>query len=81
MALFCRIFVTKASIANMNSKDEQESPCLTPLFTSMEFVIQPLFFINNEANEASATAPPPPPHLGGLHQNFNAVLNVDFFIA
>ena len=31
-----------------------------------------------EANEASASGPH---HLGGPHQNFNAVSKVDFFIA
>ena len=31
-----------------------------------------------EANEASASSPH---HLGGPHQNFNAVSKVDFFIA
>ena len=31
-----------------------------------------------EANEASASGPH---HLGGPHHNFNAALNVDFFIA
>ena len=47
-----------------------------PIIYSFVCIIQGRIYY--EANEASASAPH---HLGGPHQNFNAVSKVNFFIA